>query len=239
MPFTTVVKVQPRLATAHAKLSTHVLVLLNHALGEHRLSRELETPSSLLRAIKLWYILPALLHSQDGRVKRRERFASVERGDITLFLPWMMEYTRRASARRSDPAPELTVEAKFKRASSACRHPGGVTVAARSLLAEPRASSNEVTWEQVRAKFPDGDYSSISEAAAAVAAASAFDSEEESGPKWRPEREFDPQIALEVINSRNAQSGAGSDGLRFSHLQSIIRTNFGREKFGAGIETFR
>ena len=92
-----------------------MLVLLNHALGEHRLSRELETPSSLLRAIKLWYILPALLHSQDGRVKRRERFASVERGDITLFLPWMMEYTRRASARRSDLAREATDEAKLKR----------------------------------------------------------------------------------------------------------------------------
>ena len=47
--------------------------------------------------------------------KRRERFASVERGDITLFLPWMMEYTRRASARRSDLAREATDEAKLKR----------------------------------------------------------------------------------------------------------------------------
>ena len=44
------------------------------------------------------------------------------------------------------------------------------------------------------------------------------DSEGGSGPKWRPEGEFDPQIALEVINCRNALSGAGSDGLRFSHL---------------------
>ena len=85
--FTTVVKVQPRLATPHAKLSTHVVGLLNHALGEHRLSRELETPNSLLRAVKLWYILPALLRSRDGRVKRRERFASFEHGDITLLLP--------------------------------------------------------------------------------------------------------------------------------------------------------
>ena len=29
------VKVQPKLTTAHAKLMTHVLGLLNHALGEH------------------------------------------------------------------------------------------------------------------------------------------------------------------------------------------------------------
>ena len=55
---------------------------------------------------------------------------------------------------------------------------------------------------------------------------------------WRPEEEFDPQVSLEVINSRNALSGAASDGLCFSPLQSIIRTDFGREKFGAGIEAF-
>ena len=72
----------------------------------------------------------------------------------------------------------------------------------------------------------------------AAVAANASDSEDGSGPKWRPDGEFDPQTALEVINSRNALSGAGSDGLRFSHLQSIIRTSFGREKFGAGIEAF-
>ena len=113
--FTTVVKVQPRLAAAHAKLFTHVLSLLNHALGGHRQNRQSETPNSLLRAIKLWYILPALLHSQDGRVKRRESLASVERGGITLLLPRQMGYTRRASARRSDPAHEATDEARFKR----------------------------------------------------------------------------------------------------------------------------
>ena len=65
-----------------------------------------------------------------------------------------------------------------------------------------------------------------------------FRPEEGSGPKWRPDEEFDPQVALEAINSRNALSGAGSDGLRFPHLQSIIRTGIGREKFGAGNEAF-
>ena len=45
-------------------------------------------------------------------------------------------------------------------------------------------------------------------------------------------------MALDVINSRNAISGAGSDVLRFSHPPLIIRTGFGREKFGAGIEAF-
>ena len=45
-------------------------------------------------------------------------------------------------------------------------------------------------------------------------------------------------MAIEVINSRNALSGAGNDGLRFSHLQSIIRAQFCQEQFGAGIGAF-
>ncbi|CAN0472328.1 unnamed protein product, partial [Laminaria digitata] len=44
------------------------------------------TPNSLLRAIKLWYLMPALLHSPDDRIKRRQRFALVESGDIVLLL---------------------------------------------------------------------------------------------------------------------------------------------------------
>ena len=89
--FITVVKMQPGLATAYATGLTHVLGLLNHALGAHRPNRQSKTPSSLLWAIKLWYIVPALLHSQDSCVKRRERFVYVERGDIALILSWLME----------------------------------------------------------------------------------------------------------------------------------------------------
>ena len=90
----------------------------------------------------------------------------------------------------------------------------------------------------VKARFPEKDQTCVSEAAAAAVAASSSDPEEGGGPNWRPEEELDPQVAVEVINSRNALSGAGSDSLRFSHLQSIIRTGFGRGKFGAGIEAF-
>ena len=108
----------------------------------------------------------------------------------------------------------------------------------RESLAEPRAPGSEATWERVTHKFPDEDQTSVSEAATAAIAASTSDPEEGSGPKWRPDEEFDPQVAFEVMNSRNALFGAGSDGLRFSHLQSIIRTGFGREKFGTGIEAF-
>ena len=104
-------------------------------------------------------------------------------------------------------------------------------VSARILLTEPRAPGSEATRERVKDKFPDEDQISVSEAATAAVAASASDPEQGNGPKWRPDAKFDPQVAFEVINSRNVLSDAGSDGLRFSHLQSIIRTGFGRETF--------
>ena len=81
-------KVQPTLASTHAKLTTHVPDLFNHPMGEHRQSIQSETPQSLLRSIKLRY-MPALLHSQDGQMERRERFASAERGHLALLLPWL------------------------------------------------------------------------------------------------------------------------------------------------------
>lgn len=60
----------------------------------------------------MWYIPQTLLRSHDGRIKRRERFASVERRGIILFLPWVMGYTRRASARRGDPPHKATDKAR-------------------------------------------------------------------------------------------------------------------------------
>ena len=107
------------------------------------------------------------------------------------------------------PEHEATDVAKFERAASACRHQGGITVAARSLLAETRAPGNEATWTTVKAKFPGEDRNSVQAAAAAARAASVTESEEGSGPTWRPEGEFNPQVAFEVINSRNELSGAG------------------------------
>ena len=88
----------------------------------------------------------------------------------------------------------------------------------------------------MKAKFPEEHRNSVQAAAAAARVASVTEPEEGSGPARRPEVEFNPHVALEVANSRNALSGAGSDGLRFSHLQSIIGTQFGQQHFGVGIE---
>ena len=152
--FISVVKVKSNMSITHAKLITLLLGLVNHTLGVHRPSGSTNTLNSLLRALKLWYILPALLHSQDGRMIRTERFKSAERGDLTTILPWVVEYTEGTVTRFRGPAHEATGAAKVERASSSCRHQGAITVAACSLLVEPRAPGNEATWTTVEAKFP-------------------------------------------------------------------------------------
>ena len=131
-----------QLAGAHARLSFHVLGILNHAMGENRPNRDSATPNSLLRAMKLWYVMSALLHSSDGRIKKRQRFALVESGDIVLLLPWLLAFTRGRDSGR-DAALEASEEGKLQRASSVCRHAGGLKVAARNLLAEPRSEGKE------------------------------------------------------------------------------------------------
>ena len=68
-------------------MSIHALGVLNHAMGEDGPNRDSAATNSLLRAIKLWYLMLALLHSPAGRIKRRRRFAQVESGDIVLLLP--------------------------------------------------------------------------------------------------------------------------------------------------------
>ena len=60
---------KPQLSTALARVGVRLLGTLNYALRESRSGRDWATPKLPLRAIKLWYILPALLHSPDGRIK--------------------------------------------------------------------------------------------------------------------------------------------------------------------------
>lgn len=86
--FEMVKKVLPSLAADHAKLNTHVLQLLNEQLAEGAGSpSQPQTPFSTLRALKLWYLLPGLLHSFDGRVTHKERYKELKKGDVSTLLP--------------------------------------------------------------------------------------------------------------------------------------------------------
>ena len=65
-----------------------------------------------------------------------------------------------------------------------------------------------------------------------------------SGATWRPEGQLNPQVAFGVINSSNALSGTGNDGLSFRtysrtvHTSWALRVQFGQEHFNPGIESF-
>ena len=231
-------KVQTQFARARALLSGYVVGILNHAMGEHRPNRDSTTPNSLLRAIKLLYIMPALLHSPDGRIKRRQRFALVESGYIVLLLPWLSAYTRRGDSRQRDATQEASEEAILERAWSECRHAGGVKVTARNLLAEPRAAGDEETWHTLVVEFPSEDHIAVSAAAVAAVLASATEIEEGNAPPWRPDDECASEVLFNVISSRSVLSCARNDGQRFVHLQSIIHTDIGRQEFGRGMTAF-
>ena len=120
-----------------------------------------------------------------------------------------MEYTEGTAKRLRAAARKAKDAAKFESAASTCWHQGGITAASHGLLVEPHAPGSEAAWTTVKVKFPDEDRNSVQEAAAAARAATVTKPEEGSGPTWRPEREFSPQVAFEVINSRNALSGWG------------------------------
>ena len=59
----------------------------------------------------MWHAMQTL-HSPDGRVKRRQRFALGENGDIVLLLPWLMVYTKRRNTRLKGVAQQYSEEAK-------------------------------------------------------------------------------------------------------------------------------
>ena len=71
--------------------------------------------------------------------------------------------------------PPTKQETKLERLSSACRHAGGVNVAARNLLAEPRSGGKQEAWNTLVAKFPSKDHAAVSAAARPAVLPSATD----------------------------------------------------------------
>ena len=151
-------------------------------------------------------------HSPDGKIKRRQSFALVESGGIVLLLGWLMAYTRLRDSRQQDAAHEASEEAKLERASSVCRHAGGVKVAARILLADILSAANEETWSTLLAKFPSEDNAAASAVAAAAVLASAPEAEDGNTLPWRPDNEYTSDVLFNVISLRSGLLGPGNDG---------------------------
>ena len=111
-------------------------------------------------------------------------------------------------------------------------------MAARNLLPEPRSEGNEETRNTLVSESPPEDHAAASAAMAVAVLASATEAEDGNAPPWRPDDEYASEVLFDVISSRSVLSGPGNDGQRFSHLQSIIHTDIGREEFGKDMTAF-
>ena len=149
-----------------------------------------------------------------------------------------MTFTRGGDSGQRDATQEASEEEELERTSSACSHAGGVKVAARNLLAEPRSAGNEQTWNTLMAKFPCEDDAAESAAAAEAVLASATEGEDGNAPPWLPDDEYASEVLFGVIDSRSALSGPENDGQRFAPPQSIIHTDIGQKEFGRGMTVF-
>ena len=235
--FATGQKVRPQLAGAYAHLSVHELRILNHAIEEHRPNWDSATLNSLLRAIKLWYLIPALLHAPDGQIKKRQRFALVESGDIVILLLWLMAFTRGGDPTQPDAAKKLR-----RAGSSNGRRRREATREAQSGSAQPSGKATN-TGKRGNVEHTDGQVplqAHVAESAAAADAVLLCATEGEDGNAlpWRPEVEYASEVLFDVISSPSALSGSRKDDQRFAHLQSIIHTDIGREEFARGMTTF-
>ena len=75
-------------------------------------------------------------------------------------------------------------------------------------------------------------------AAAVAVLSSTTEVEDGNAPPWRPDDGYASDVLFDIISSRRALSGSGSDGQRFSDQQSIIHTDIGREEFEKGMTAF-
>lgn len=141
-------------------------------MRDHRLDRHLTTTNSLPRAIKPCRSLfrRFLLYSPDGRVKRRQRFALVEIGDIVLLLLWLIACTRRGETQDRGVPPK-----KIRRRLSTTVRRKRVDTRDWAMRALPwltRASAgNEEALTNLVAKLPPEDHATASAVAAVMAAA--------------------------------------------------------------------
>lgn len=87
------VKISVAQRAANGRLYLHVVdLLMFFKSGKHRPIERKSTPRPLLRAIKLFCVIPALLLPSHGRrVSPRNPFNAVK-GDISVLFPWLMGF---------------------------------------------------------------------------------------------------------------------------------------------------
>lgn len=103
-----------------------------------------------------------------------------------------------------DAPQQASEEMELERASSACRHAGGVKFAERAILAKPRTAGNEESSATLAVKFPPGCHTAVSKAAAAAVLAGAAEVKDGSTPSWCSDEDYASQMLFDVASSGSA-----------------------------------
>lgn len=85
------------------------------------------TRRSLLRIVKLYYLLHALLLSPDGRASNRDHFGALECVKIPALLTWLNAYTDVMATRQRRDTVDPQDDATFEQTAAAIRFKLGAT----------------------------------------------------------------------------------------------------------------
>ena len=123
-----------------------------------------------------------------------------------LLLPWLMAFSHSGDSRQRDAAQQASLEEKLERASSVCRHAGGIDVAALNLPAKPRPSENAETWNTLVATFLSDDYAAVNAMGVDVVLANATEGGNGNSSSWGPDDVYASEMLFDFISSRIALS---------------------------------
>ena len=221
-----------------AKYMRHSMAELSARLLCHSWSLLAETveagasPEVLVRrrrAAVLQHLMPALITSPDGalgisRLKRLSLLANGKLVDLTAALLLAGSRQRKQRPRKQPSEEELNADIVQLLGVK-----GGLRVAAQRLQPFSAARADDECLHTMRAKHPsamegEGGEELAAKAAAIAAAAAplstAFQKAKEEGYK--------PEHIARCIKRQSPFSGPGPSGLRYSHLQNAMDTEWGR-----------
>lgn len=138
-----------------------MLDIRNHAKGELLPNRASATLNSLLRAIKVWYIVPALFKEPNGRIKRRQRFMLTESGEYSPRAPVSDGVNEERGFEAAGCRPRRFGEMSSRTGAVSVSHSGGVRTAARTVLEDSCSGGNEGTWAMMEVKLPSEDHIAV------------------------------------------------------------------------------
>ena len=214
------------IAELSARLMCHSMTLLAETL-------EVESSPQVLlrrsRAAVLQHLMPALITSPDGalgisRVKRISLLANGKLSDLVAAL-----LLAGSKQRKQRPRKQLSEEELDADIVQLLGVKGGLRVAAERLQPLSAARADDACLATMQAKHPaamEGEEADVlvakatAIAAAAVPLSAAFQQAKEDGYK--------PELIASCVKLQSPFSGPGPSGLRYSHLQNAMDTEWGR-----------